>query len=86
MSDELTFSNLRGYMPEITDGLPIREYVDQIWSGPEHHACPLTLGEVLALAAIAQCRGNTALAAKLIEHQTQHEAPAVKEAEANRNA
>ena len=51
-----------------------------------NHACPLTLGEVLALAAIAQCRGNTALAAKLIEHQTQHETPAVKEAEANRNA
>ena len=28
---------------------------------------------------IAQCRGNHALAAKLIEHQTQHEALAPKE-------
>ena len=46
------------------------------------HPCPLTLGEVLALAAIAQCRGNHALAAKLIEHQTQHEAPAPKESNA----
>ena len=36
------------------------------------HPCPFTLGELLALSAIARCRGNEALATKCAEHQDAH--------------
>lgn len=41
------------------------------------HPCPWTVGELMALYAIAHCRGNHALAAKLLAHAAQHptEAP-----------
>lgn len=41
------------------------------------HPCPFTAGELMALYAIAHCRGNHTLAAKLLAHAAQHptEAP-----------
>lgn len=36
------------------------------------HPCPFTAGELMALYAIAHCRGNHALAAKILAHADQH--------------
>lgn len=37
------------------------------------HPCPFTLGQLLALYAIAHTRGHLKLAAKVLEHARQHE-------------
>jgi len=37
------------------------------------HPCPFTAGELMALYAIAACRGNATLAARLLEHSREHE-------------
>jgi len=36
------------------------------------HPCPFTAGELMAIYAIAHCRGNHRLAAKALAHITQH--------------
>lgn len=41
------------------------------------HECPFTVGDLLALYAIAHVRGNHTLAAKLLEHSRHHEAEAL---------
>ena len=37
------------------------------------HLCPLTLGQILALAAIAKVAGHERLAGPLLDHSTQHD-------------
>ena len=43
------------------------------------HPCPLTLGQILALAAIARVAGHERLAALLLDHSTQHDTEATEE-------